>query len=297
MIDTAIITAAGYGTRFLPATKNVPKEMLPLIDVPILHEVVKECIDAGIVNIVIVTRHGNNAVEDYFDNNKELEDYLASQGKLDRYARFNEVFDQADIAYVRQHKNMPYGNGTPLLAAKPFLTEGKPFAVLFGDDLVLAKESGIGQLIKKFETLESQGKKPGGVLASQFVSKEEVKRYGVFKFKEGSTEIMQEIVEKPTPEMAPSLLASYGRYVLSYDLFNHLSVDKTGKDGELWAVDAITALSREKEIYTHNVEGRWYTTGDPVNMLRATLAYALAREDLRSDTLKMLQESLSELTK
>lgn len=295
MVDTAIITAAGYGTRFLPATKNVPKEMLPLIDVPILHEVVKECIDAGMRKIIIVTRHGNNAVEDYFDNNKELEDYLASQGKTERYARFKEVFDQADIAYVRQHKNMPYGNGSPILAAKSFVPEGKPFAVLYGDDLILAKNSGIGQLSKRFTELVEQGKNPGGVLAGQMVKPEEVKRYGIFKFKTGSEQIMNSIVEKPAIGEAPSLFASYGRYVLSYDFYKYLTVNKTGKDGELWAVDAITELAQEKDVYAHAVDGNWYTTGDPVNMLRATLAYALAREDLREETLEMLRESLTRL--
>ena len=139
-VRKAIITAAGYGTRFLPATKNIPKEMLPLIDVPIIHEVVKECIEGGITQIIIVTRYGNNAVEDYFDNNTELETYLKNNKKFERYERFMEVFDKADIAYLRQHKSLPYGNGSPIIAAKPFLTKGEPFAVMYGDDVVLAEK-------------------------------------------------------------------------------------------------------------------------------------------------------------
>jgi len=139
----------------LPATKNIPKEMLPLVDVPIIHETVKECIEAGIEQIIIVTRYGNSAIENYFDNNKKLEDYLKENGKLDRYDRFSEVFDKADIAYVRQHKNMPYGTGTPILAAKPFLTKGYPFAVLFGDDLVLGDKSAIGQLKNFYEMMQN----------------------------------------------------------------------------------------------------------------------------------------------
>lgn len=290
MIDTAVITAAGYGTRFLPATKNVPKEMLPIIDVPILHEVVKECIDAGIKKIVIVTRHGNNAVEDYFDNNKELEDYLASLGKTNRYERFLEVFDKVDYAYVRQNKNMPYGNGSPFLAAKPFLEEGRPFAALYGDDLILAKKSGIGQLIQEFEQRISAGEDIGGVISGQEIPLNVVNRYGIIKYKDDVKRIVETVVEKPSVESTPSTLASYGRYVLAYDVFDYLAVDKVGKDGELWMVDAITALAQKKNIYARVVEGKWLTTGDPVNMLRTTLEYALEREDLREDVQQLLRE-------
>ena len=266
--------------------------MLPLIDVPILHDVVKECIDAGITKIVIVTRHGNNAVEDYFDNNKELEDYLKQLGKFDRYERFLEVFDQADIAYVRQNKNMPYGNGSPALAAKPYITEGKPFAYLYGDDLVLAKRSGIGQIIGRFEQLIAEGKNIGGVLASQSVALEEVSKYGIFKYRDVHNQIIDSISEKPKAEDAPSNQLSYGRYVLSYDVFKYLDIEKTGKDNELWMVDAITELARHLDVYTHTIDGTWFTTGDPVNMMRATLSYALAREDLRTEVLAMLSDLL-----
>jgi UTP--glucose-1-phosphate uridylyltransferase len=289
-VRKAIITAAGYGTRFLPATKNIPKEMLPLIDVPIIHEIVKECIDAGIDQIIIVTRYGNNAVEDYFDNHKELEDYLHGEKKFERYERFLEVFDRADIAYVRQHKSMPYGNGSPILAAKPYISEGESFAVLWGDDVVLAKESAIGQIKEKYLELSSTDAQLGGVIGVEEVPLEEVKRYGVVKFRDEVQKIIELLVEKPEPSVAPSRLASYGRYVLSYDIFDHLSPVKTGKDGELWLADAIHELAQDKNIYTHEVDGMWMTTGDPLRYMQTVFAYAMQREDLREELLAFVDK-------
>lgn len=290
-VRKAIITAAGYGTRFLPATKNIPKEMLPLIDVPIIHEVVKECIEGGITQIIIVTRYGNNAVEDYFDNNTELETYLKNNKKFERYERFMEVFDKADIAYVRQHKSLPYGNGSPVIAAKPFLTKGEPFAVMWGDDVVLAEKSGIGQLREKYLNLKATDPKVGGVIAVKPVERENISKFASVKFKDEERGILEKLIEKPTPEEAPSFLASYGRYVLDYDIFKYLTVDNLGKDDELWLVDAIHKLAQEMNIYTHEI-CEWFTTGDPVQYLQAVLQYALKDKRLREKTLSLITETL-----
>jgi len=148
-VTKAIISAAGYGTRFLPATKNVPKEMLPLIDTPIIHYVVKECIDSGIKDIIIVTREGNNAIEDYFDRHYEIEEFLKKSNKEDRMKKFYEVFEKANISYIRQRKSLPYGNASPLLAAKPFLDKNEAFAYLYADD-VSDISPAIKELIEKF---------------------------------------------------------------------------------------------------------------------------------------------------
>jgi len=287
-VKKAIITAAGYGTRFLPATKNIPKEMLPLVDVPIIHETVKECIEAGIEQIIIVTRHGNNAIEDYFDNNKALEDYLKETGKYARYERFHEVFDKAEIAYVRQHRNMPYGTGTPVLAAKPFLTKGEPFAVLFGDDVVLSKNSAIGQLKRYYEEMFESNNNVGGVIAAQKVQPEVTNRYGMVKFKDEARMIMDHLIEKPKTEESPSLFATYGRYILDYQLFDYLHPENTGKDGELWLADAIDKLCQQKDVFAHQVEGTWMTTGDPLNYLETVLAFAMKRDDLKDGLEKIM---------
>lgn len=288
-VNQAVVTAAGYGTRFLPATKNIPKEMLPLLDVPIIHDVVKECIDAGITKIIIVTRYGNNAVEDYFDSHKELEDYLKDLGKLDRYERFNEVFDKADIAYVRQHKSMPYGNGTPFLAAKPYLNENEPFAALFGDDLVMSKTSAIGELVKKFESLSETDPDIRGVFGVEEVPEKEVSRYGVVKFKDVEKRIISDLIEKPKIEESPSRYAVFGRYVFSSEIFNYLNPRNTGKDGEIWLTDAIQALAQVKNIYAEEVSGKWMTTGDPLRYIETLFVYAMQRPDLKDDLLSFIE--------
>lgn len=294
-VTKAVITAAGYGTRFLPATKNIPKEMLPLIDVPIIHEVVKECIEGGIDQIIIVTRYGNSAVEDYFDNNTELETYLKNNKKFERYERFMEVFDKADIAYVRQHKSLPYGNGSPILAAKPLISNGEPFAVMWGDDIVLAEESGIGQLREKYLRLKETDSKIGGVIAVKPISREEISKYASVKFKDEEREILDKLIEKPSPEKAPSYLASYGRYILDYSIFDHLTTENTGLDGELWLVDAIHKLAQDMNIYTHEI-CEWFTTGDPIQYLQTVLQYALKDKRLKEKTLKLITETLRNQT-
>src|SRR4030042_5621597 len=197
-IKKPIITAAGYGTRFLPATKNQPKEMLPIIDKPIIHHLVEECGDSGITDIIIVTRAGQGIMEDYFDSHIELEHMLDSQGKEELLEKVREIPLLANFVYVRQKKNLPYGNGTPLLCASPLIDDDEDFAYLFGDALVMSKTPCLKQLIDVYE-------KGGcdGVIAVQEVHKREGDRYGIVKFKAGTKEF-ESLVEKPDPKDAPS---------------------------------------------------------------------------------------------
>ena len=166
-VTKAVITTAGYSTRFLPVCKSIPKPMLPVIEVPIIHELVKECIDGGINNILLVTSYGNSSLEDYFDSRPDLETFLKDTGKEERYERFNEVFGKANVTCVRQNRALPYGSGSAILAAKPWISQGEPFAVLYGDDLVLSKVSAIGQLKEEYEKKEGN---VGGVIGTEGIN-------------------------------------------------------------------------------------------------------------------------------
>lgn len=279
-INQVVIATAGYSTRYLPICKSVPKPMLPILDVPIIHELVKECIDSGIKDIIIVTSFGNGAVEDYFDNRPDLETYLKDTGKEDRYSRFYEVFGKANIVCVRQNKALPYGNGSPVLAAKPWLKEGEPFAFMFGDDMVLSDVPAIKQMIDLYES-HSENPNIGGVVAGQLVPKEETYAYGIVKFKDENQELIERLVEKPSVEEAPSNFATYGRYVVSYDIFKYLDPTKLLKN-ELYFPDALDRLCAEKDVYAKVVDGEWITTGDPLNHLKAILKYAMRRPEYKS---------------
>lgn len=292
-VEKAIITAAGYGTRFLPATKNIPKEMLPLVDVPIIHELAKECIESGIKQIIIVTRYGGSAIEDYFDNNKELEDHLSKVGQSDRYKRFKEVFNKADFAYVRQNKSMPYGNGCPAIAAKPFLQDGEPFAYMFGDDVILARNPGIGQLKKKFENLSAKDASLGGVIGVTSVDRSEISKYASVQIRDKEKGTLKRLIEKPDPSEAPTLLASYGRYIVSDKIFDYLTPEAQGKNGEVWFADAVDKLAGTTNVYYHEIDGKWITTGDPLQLLQASIDFALQRKDLRESLLKYMKEALA----
>lgn len=277
-VKKAIIAAAGYGTRFLPATKNQPKEMLPIIDKPIIHHLVDECVQSGITDIIIVTRAGQGIMEDYFDTHVELEQWLSSNGKRKLLNKIKEIPNLANFVYVRQKKNLPYGNGTPLACAAPLIDDDEPFAYLFGDDLVISEIPCLNQLIKVYEN-----NKCDGVFAAQDVPLSEVVRYGMIKFKEGTNEF-EALVEKPDPKDTPSKLASFGRYILNYKTIEEIKKLKTGLSEELWLVDAVTeAAKKGGKFLVHEIEGRWMTTGDPLRYLKTTVEYALRRKDLAKD--------------
>src|SRR5262245_38603632 len=274
-IKKAVFAVAGFGTRFLPATKVLPKELIPLVDRPIIQHLVEETVAAGVEDIIFVLRPGSQGIADHFDSSRELELHLEAQGKKELLALIKELPQKANFAVVRQARHLPYGNGTPLLAARRFLDKDEPFVFLFGDDLVLSKVPCVKQLVETFEKHT-----PAAVVGVQEVSADEVSRYGIVKTKPGREPLeMELIVEKPKREEAPSRLAQFGRFVLTPRIVEILQTTALGKGNELYLADALAKLCREARVLVQPVEGRWYTTGDPLNFLQATVAYALAHPE------------------
>jgi len=280
-IKKAIVAVAGSGTRLLPVTKSMPKEMLPIVDKPIIQLVVEELIEAGIEDIIMVTKWDKKPLEDHFDHSWALENDLEKNGKMDLVKKIKEIADMANFVYVRQKGH--YGNGTPVLSAAS-LVDDEPFIFVWGDDLVKSKVSFTKQMVDDYE---KNGKLMIGV---QEVPRDQVNRYGIVKLAEGSMR-MEDIVEKPSIKDAPSNLADFGRMILNQDIINILKKIPFGKGNELWIVDAIREYIKSGgEFYAKKVEeGEWMTTGDPLNYLKATLAYAFEREDINGELRKYIK--------
>jgi UTP--glucose-1-phosphate uridylyltransferase len=283
-IRKAIIAVAGSGTRLLPATKSMPKEMLPIVDKPIIQLVVEELVEAGIEDIIFVTRWDKKPLEDHFDHSVALEDDLKKNKKNDLAEKIERLAEMANFIYVRQKG--PYGNGTPVLSAAS-LVDDEPFVFVWGDDLVKSKVSFTKQMVEDYE---KNGQLMIGV---QEVPLDVVNRYGIVKLKEGTNEI-EDIIEKPSIEEAPSRLADFGRMILNQDFINILRETSLGKGNELWITDAIkkyvqnggTFLAKELK------DGEWLTTGDPLNYLKATFLYAIEREDIGKEISEYCREIL-----
>lgn len=282
----AIIATAGYSTRFLPVCKSVPKSMLPILEVPIIHEIVKECVESGITDVILVTSFGNSPVEDYFDSRPDLESFLRETGKEKRYERFNEVFGKVNITCVRQNKALPYGNGSPVLAAKPWLKEGEPFIFLYSDDLVLSEVPAVKQLIDEYNMRKETDPNIGGVIAAAEVVESEIHKYGAPAFKDEGKRIIDTIVEKPLVN-PPSLLATYGRYLVDYSVFDYLNNENI-QQGELYFSVALDKLCKVKNVYCKAIDGEWLTTGDPLNYLEAQIKYAMRREEYKEELRKFV---------
>ncbi len=283
-IKKAVIAVAGSGTRFLPATKTMPKEMLPIVDKPIIQLVVEELVEAGIEDVILVTKWDKKPLEDHFDHNWALANELEKAGKTEKLKEVKKVADMANFIYIRQKG--PYGNGTPVLSAAS-LVEGETFVYIWGDDLVKSRVPFAKQMVDDYD-------RDGNLMIGvQKVPKEEVDRYGIVKLREGTMEI-EDIIEKPAVEDAPSQLADFGRMILNQDIVDILKSTPLGKGDELWIVDAIrtyvrgggTFLAREVE------DGEWLTTGDPFNYLKAILKYALDREDIGGDLKEFIKSSI-----
>lgn len=274
-IKKAIIAVAGSGTRLLPATKSMPKEMLPIIDKPIIQLVVEELIEAGIQDIILVTKWDKKPLEDHFDYNWALENDLEKSGKTELLKEIKKISELANFVYVRQKG--PYGNGTPILSAAS-LVDDEPFVFCYGDDLVKAKISFTKQMIEDFETHGCP------IIGVQEVPHDQVYRYGVMRLKDGTNQL-EEIIEKPSVEDAPSNLVNFGRMILNQKYIDILKETPTGKGDELWTNDAINTYIKDGGVfYTKKIEdGEWLTTGDPLNYLKANLAYAFDREDIKKD--------------
>jgi UTP--glucose-1-phosphate uridylyltransferase len=276
-VKKLIVPVAGYGTRFLPATKAQPKEMLPIVDKPIVQYVVEDAVKSGIETIILVTGSGKRAVEDHFGYNYELQHFLKEQGKEELREQIKEIADMANFIYIRQKG--PYGNGTPVLCAKHLIGD-EPFGVMWGDEFFhTEKKPQMRQLIEVYE------KYGDPVLTAYEVGREDTKKYGIIDGMEVEKGVVQvkNIVEKPGPEKAPSTLASLGGFVLTPDIFEALEKTKLGKGGELWLVDGIFRLLKKRPIYAKKIDGIYYDTGSKFGYLRANVEFGLRHADVRDE--------------
>lgn len=289
-ITKAVIAAAGTGTRFLPATKNQPKEMLPIIDKPIIHYLVEEAVASGIEDIILVTRAGNHIMEDYFDNRSDLEAMLEQSGKLDRLEMVRDIPKMANFIYVRQKGHLPYGNGSPLLAVKNLIDDDEAFVYMFGDDLTLAETPVVKQLMDVY-----YDQNPSAILAVQEVPHEEIDRYASIEYKENSKYKydMKQGHEKLPINEAPSNMAQFGRFIFSYDVINEVQNTPVGKDNELWIIDILNRLAdQNKQVIAQPIQGEWVTTGDPLRYIKTTLKFAMQRQDLAENLKDFIKNEL-----
>ncbi len=276
-IKKALIPAAGFGTRFLPQTKAMPKEMLPIVDKPVIQYVVEEAVDSGIEDIIIVTGANKRAIEDHFDvPNQDLVKNLMDGGKEKLLQDIKKVSEMANFIYVRQKG--PYGNGTPVLAGEPII-DNEPFAVLWGDEFIYAEPPRLAQMTKVYE-------KYGGMVISgvKIEKKEDLKRYGIadLELVEGNVYKIKSIVEKPEPDEAPSDIATHGAYILPPEIFDALKRLTPGKGGEIWLTDGINLLKKEGvPLYAVVVEnGKYYDTGNKLEYMKTAVDLALQHEDI-----------------
>lgn len=270
-IKKAVIGVAGFGTRFLPASKVMPKELMPIVNKPAVQYLVEEAVSSGIEDVILVTRRGDRAIKDHFSPAPDLERQLEEKGDAEQLEQVKRLSTMARIHCVEQGPELPYGNGSPILAAERLIGDDEAFVYMFGDDMVLGEHPCVKQLVDLFE---KHG--PGAVVGVQNVPRSETCRYGIVKLKDKSEPWeMESIVEKPEADQAPSTLAQFGRFVLSrrvIDILHHLP---TGRGNELWLADAIDQLSRESRVLVCEVEGTWYTIGDPLRFLIANVEYSL----------------------
>ena len=285
-ITKAVIAAAGSGTRFLPATKAVPKEMIPLIDRPIVQYIVEELAASGIGDVVFVTRSDKKVLEDHFDRHPTLEDALSASGKAEYLAEVRRANELVNAVFI--HQRGPYGNGTPALNAAP-LVGNAPFVYAFADDLVSSTVPFTRQLMEQYR------KTPGVILGAQRVAKDQVPNYGMIETDEGMR--VTRIVEKPAAAEVTSDLVGFGRYILPPEVADILAETPTGKGDELWLMDAIEAyMQRGGPVHACPVDdGRWLTTGDPVNYFEALFHYAMHREDLGGDFKRIVRRIAADL--
>ncbi len=280
-VKKAVIPVAGLGTRLLPATKTVPKELLPIVDTPAIQYVVQEAVDSGLTEMIFVTARGKDGIEDHFDEAPELELVLVQRGQREILERLKAISGMIDIVSVRQKQ--PLGLGHAVLSAK-HLVGDEPFAVLLSDDLIDDPIPCVRQLLNVFEA------KGESVLALRKVPRPDVRRYGIIQgpMISDRTYEVQSMIEKPEPKDAPSELAIVGRYILHQDIFSYLEKVKPGKGGEIQLTDGIAELARRRKVYGYEFTGEHYDVGDKLGVVRANVAYALKRPDLRDPLMKYL---------
>lgn len=285
-VKKAIITDAGFASRYLPITKTIPKAMIPIGAKPVMQFCVEECAEAGIEEIIIVATPNTKSREiydDYFHNRADnVKSLLEKQGKAERFEPVQEILDFPKITVIEQDASLPYGNGSPIVSAKRFVEDEDAFVVLYSDDLVLGKGD-----VKTL--IESYNEHPDAkaIITAQEMPESVWNKYGMIALKENGT--LSHIVEKPkTPDLSPSNLTSYGRYLLTPEVFEYLLPTNTGLDGELWTVDAITKLAEKGDVIVAKSEGKWITTGDPKNYFMAHLEYVLSNTDYSDDVRKFV---------
>ena len=273
-----IIPAAGFGTRFLPQTKAMPKEMLPIVDKPVIQYVVEEAAASGIKNVIIITGSNKRAIEDHFDSpNEDLVKNLLQAKKCELLDNIEAISNLANFIYIRQKG--PYGNGTPVLSAEPVI-ENEPFAVLWGDEFIYSRPPRLAQMIEAYE-------KYGGIITSAFIieKKEDLKRYGIADVEqvEGNLYKIKEIIEKPEPNEAPSNIGIIGGYILPPNIFAALKQIKPGKGGEIWLVDAINLLKKQgMPVYAIVVKnGKYYDTGNKFEYMKTVVEFALEHPEIK----------------
>ena len=286
-IKKAVIPVAGLGTRLLPATKTVPKELLPIVDIPAIQYVVQEAVESGIQEVIFVTGRGKDGIEDYFDESPELEQVLEQRGQKELRERLREIAAMVEVVSVRQKR--PLGLGHAVLCARD-LVGNEPFVVLLSDDLIDNSVPCVRQLLDVFE------KKGESVLALRRVPKSEVHRYGIIHGK-ALTERLYEVdamVEKPAPHEAPSQLAIVGRYILRPEIFSILEQLAPGRGGEIQLTDGIAQLACARRVYGYEFSGEHYDVGDKLGLVRATIAYALKRPELREQVKEYFKKVINE---
>ena len=286
-VKKAVIPAAGFGTRFLPQTKAMPKEMLPIVNKPVIQYVVEEVVGSGIEDIIIVTGSNKRAIEDHFDSpSEDLVKNLVQNHKEALLEEVRKISEMANFIYVRQ-KGL-YGNGTPVLAAEPVIDD-EPFAVIWGDEFIYADPPRLKQMMDVYE------KYPGIVISGVRIERrEDVKRYGIADIEkvEGNVYKIKDIVEKPEPDQAPSNLATHGAYILPPEIFPALRELKPSKGGEIWLVDAINTLKKSGvPVYAVEVQNsKYYDTGNQLEYIKAIIDFALKRDDFNGELLTYLRE-------
>lgn len=283
----AIITDAGFASRYLPITKTIPKAMIPIGAKPVMQLCVEECVKAGIEEIIIVATPNSKSkeiYEDYFHNKAEnVKALLDKQGKSERFKPVEEILEFPKITVIEQDASLPYGNGSPIVSAKDFVKDDEAFVVLYSDDLILG-QGDVETLVEEYKNNPDVK----AVIAAQEMPEAVWHKYGMIALKENGT--LSHIVEKPkTPDLSPSNLTSYGRYLLTPEIFDYLIPSNTGLDGELWTVDAITKLAENGDVIVAKSRGKWITTGDPKNYFLAHLEYVLSETDYGEDIKKIVE--------
>ena len=282
IIKKAVIPAAGLGTRFLPATKAIPKEMVPIVDKPTLQYIIEEVAASGIEDLLIITSRTKKAIEDHFDKSYELETELEKSGKTELLEELQKISKLVNVHYVRQSEAR--GLGHAIYCAKSFVGN-EPFAVLLGDDVVAADKPCLAQMVEQFERYQAS------ILGVQTVLHSEVSKYGIVSGEKVADRIwrVNDMVEKPPVDEAPTDLAVLGRYIITPEIFRHLENTKPGAGGEIQLTDALCSLAKEQEMYAYDFVGRRYDVGNKMGYLEATVEYALKRDDLKDAFLAYLK--------